>query len=369
MTDVKAQKTIPQDDEEYTIENLKDEIEAICCDERASLYLYFLLKKDEKTELTRVKFEDKEGGKESEEENTGEGILEVRSLKKMYMDYLNDTLLQNGDAALGSLSSCDGNSDTVYMCEEEDLPEALRPYLDFNVEKQFDSDESSNSSRFFDAKIDTLDELYGYVVYIGTMDQGMTLFTKHYPVALIKRDACLIHIFKKDKFVRVKEGDMLRLSGKAHLLKINDHVIVLDLDTLERGMGYKKIVTQKAQQIIEDMKHWPFFANSSDLDEISKDFRLARKLIRAKKCSPVLTSKVPWDRFVKYIRNTPALKDMLKLDDGLSDKESKIHLSTSKARKVFISLIDDDYLKSELSDSFYIAPHKKTVESKKTTGT
>ena len=103
------------------------------------------------------------------------------------------------------------------------------------------------------------------------------------------------------------------------------------------------------------------FTNGDELENITEDYRLARKLVRAKRCSPVLTpsDRIPWGKVVRYIRETPELSAVLKLDDAPEDKYKKVSLSTQKARKMFVALLDDDNLQSALSEFLYAAPHKK----------
>ena len=346
--------------EEYSIETLKEAIQDVLDEDGAMLRLFFLL------------------GKELVKENVKEKVLELRyvnfedeaekaskaghqQLKDIYVGHLKEGLLENSSAALCNLSASDGSPDDIYLCDEPgQLPKELAPYLSFSLSEAVDQ------PKFNFAK-DGLDELYGYIACIGTMNKWMALFTKHYPITVIKREAYLLGVLKdKERFEKVNEEDVLRITGKAHLLRIGDRTIVLDFDALERGMGYKKKIEDKAQEIVDKMKQWTMFADGDELEKIKGDYRLARKLVRAQRCSPVLAppEKIPWDKVVRYIRETPELSAVLKLDDALEDKDKKISLPTQKAIKTFVALLNDDYLKSALSEFLYLAPHKKTVSER-----
>ena len=108
---------------------------------------------------------------------------------------------------------------------------------------------------------------------------------------------------------------------------------------------------------------WNLFVNPDELDLIAQDYRLARKLVSAKKLSPIMNppQRVNWPEVVEYIKGTPALKQVLILDDAPKDGDKKVSLSTKKARKAFISLLNDDFLQSAMSQNLYVASHKKTV--------
>lgn len=348
--------------EEYSIETLKKAIQDVLDEDGATLRLFFLLEKEivkedanenvkkKVLELRYVNFEDEKASKSG-----------LQQLKDIYVALLKDRLLENSSAALYNLSSSDGTPDDIYLCDDPGLlPKELAPYLSFRLSEAVDQPK-------FNFTKDRLDELYGYIACIGTMDKWIALFTKHYPITVIKREAYLLGVLKdKERFEKVNEDDVLRITGKSHLLRIGDRTVVLDLDALERGMGYKKKIQDKARKIVAKIKQWNMCANGDELEKIAEDYRLARKLVRAKKCSPVLEPPglVPWEKVVRYIRETPELSAVLKLDDAPEDKYKKISLSTQKARKMFVALLDDDYLQSALSEFLYVASHKKTVSER-----
>lgn len=349
--------------EKDPLEMLKKEIQDVLSEDNAVLRLFFLLEKEivkedanenvkkKVLELRYVNFEDEKASKSGHQQ-----------LKDIYVALLKDRLLENSSAALYNLSSSDGTPDDIYLCDVPGLlPKELAPYLRFRLSEAVDQPK-------FNFTKDRLDELYGYIACIGTMDKWIALFTKHYPITVIKREAYLLGVLKdKERFEKVNEDDVLRITGKSHLLRIGDRTVVLDFDALERGMGYKKKIEDKAREIVNEMKDWNMFANGDELEKITEDYPLARKLVRAKKCSPVLAppNRIPWGKVVKYIRDTPELSAVLKLDDAPKDKDKKISLPTQKARKMFVALLDDDYLQSALSEFLYVASHKKTVSEKK----
>lgn len=351
MNIMESEKAELQASEEYTIEKLRKAVDSIFAAPKTDIYLFFLLNadgEDSKMELRRIDFTDKI----PESVSMGEDM----QLKGMYRKRLEE-MLQDSNAELRNLSDCDGNPHNVYLCDEGQLPDELSLFSEFCAERIFDN---SHQIPKFEYDKDGLSKLYGYIAYIGTMYQGMVLFTKHYPVTLIRREAFLLGFVNSNKrFERVNDGDLLRISGKTHLLSLNGYTFVLDMKAFERDMGYKELTTQKAKEIVKEIEGWEFVDQISDLREIANDFRLAQKLVRARKYSPIFLEEPDWPTVLAYIQKTQPLKDLLKLDDT----KKKVVLSTAKARKAFISLLDDDFLQSELTHSLYRAPHKKTVST------
>lgn len=351
MNITEEEKAAVQTSEKYTIEKLREAVEGIFADPNADLYLFFLLNadgEDGKMELRRVNFTDK----------IPESVRNADDmrLKSMYKKHLDETFRDSG-ADLRNLSDCDGNPRNVYLCDEGLLPDKLSLLTEFSAKGIFDD---TCQIPMYKYEKDGLGKLYGYVAFIGTMYHGMVLFTKHYPVTLIRREAFLLGFVSSNKrFERVNDGDLLRISGKTHLLRIDGRTFVLDMKAFERDMGYKELTMQKAQEIVKEIEGWELVNKISDLHEVANDFRLAQKLVRARKYSPIFLKEPDWDTVLAYIQRTPLLKDLLKLDDT----KKKVMLSTAKARKAFVSLLDDDFLQSELTHSLYRAPHKKTVST------
>ena len=226
--------------EKDPLEMLKKEIQDVLSEDNAVLRLFFLL--------------EKEIVKEEANENVKKKVLELRyvnfvdeakeaskaghqQLKDIYVGHLKERLLENSSAALRNLSASDGSPDDIYLCDDPGLlPKELAPYLSFRLSEAVDQPK-------FNFTKDRLDELYGYIACIGTMDKWIALFTKHYPITVIKREAYLLGVLKdKERFEKVNEDDVLRITGKSHLLRIGDRTVVLDFDALERGIDRKSVV-------------------------------------------------------------------------------------------------------------------------------
>ena len=79
-----------------------------------------------------------------------------------------------------------------------------------------------------------------------------------------------------------------------------------------------------------------------------EDVALARKIVRAVGVSKVL-GKVPADRVVAFTKNNRFYAGKFKY----SIEGDKLELTSLASIKLFLKLISDDYLYSELTDSFY----------------
>ncbi len=70
--------------------------------------------------------------------------------------------------------------------------------------KNFNIKSATASIPKFDFSQDDLGTLFGYIIYVGSMQNGIVLFKKHFPISLIKRDSFLLGAVKdKRRFEKV----------------------------------------------------------------------------------------------------------------------------------------------------------------------
>lgn len=147
------------------IEKLKSEVKNIISDV-CSIKLFFILKNEDKTLSCKIA--------DLDNKNTD------TELKNMFIDYLKDTISNNDELSLCKLSTADERTNAVYEYDYEEFPEEI------GFIRNFDINETIKLEHFL-FKEDNLSDLYGYIIYLGTMDKGLVTFKKHYPISLIKK--------------------------------------------------------------------------------------------------------------------------------------------------------------------------------------
>ena len=111
----------------------------------------------------------------------------------------------------------------------------------------------------------------------------------------------------------------------------------------------KGIENIEAADIVEDVT-----VLSNRLDDIS----FSRKLVRSASSSPVL-GKIPNQTIIAFTHSHPALKGKFKY----SEDGSKLNLKTKNSQNLFLKLLNDDYLQSELTNRYYDSMAKDSVEA------
>lgn len=318
-----------------TIDEVKEAVSNIL-NQRISTQLYLILK-DDQTFTMRI-------ADMMEGETTQE-------FQKIFKDFLASNLIENDNLVVKNLSTSDESQDTIYQYDYDFYPEELDLFHNFKIQDAIKSDH-------FNFQTDSLNQLSGYILYLGTMDNGFILFKKHYPISLIKRSSFLLGAIKsKKRFEKLPGEDIIRLNGSAQLLRLGDTIFVLDLSVLERSMGFSALIQKAASEAINAIEDLEILDDIEVLRETLEEPSLARKLSKIKKSSPIFTLGITKDEIIRFIAETPALKDQFKYNED----HSKIILTSKKSKRAFIQLMNDSFLYSKLTKQDYEASAKDNI--------
>ena len=329
MGSEKMQKNITVDElKKLLIENIEN---------TSSMQVYFILKVNDAFVLRLADIEN---------EKT------APALKDIFLGYLQDKIIDNDEVTLKDLSVAEECPGRIYHYDYEEYPDALE------IIKSFDIKRSKEEHHIFDFENDELRNLFGFLIYIGSMESGITLFKKHYPISLIKRDSFLLGTIKsKTRFEKLEGEDILRLNGEVQIFSTNHDIYILDTNVLEKFMGFTKMIYKSAEEALVEIEALDLIEDMEVLRDDIEDIKFARKLSRIQKTSPVFSMGITRDRIIHFTKNTKVLNGKFKYsDDGKS-----IRLDTKKSKLEFIKLLNDDYLISELTDKYYETNSKDSL--------
>ena len=272
-------------------------------------------------------------------------------IRAMFADELTETIVHNSDLKVCSLSLADEHPNAIYQYDYESYPEELDLFNNFNIKTAINSEK-------FNFKTDDLSELYGYIIYLGSMENGVVLFKKHYPISLIKRSSFLLGRKKDDeRFTKISGNDIIRLNGTAQLMRIDDEIYVLDVKMLERNMGFTELIGKAAEESIQAISDLGIVEDMQVLKDTLDDISFVRKLSKIKKSSPIFTLNIDAATIIKFTKETSVLKGKFKY----SESGSQIRLDTKKSKKEFLLLMNDAFLISELTQQYYEASSKDNI--------
>lgn len=319
-----------------TIEELKDKMETVFAD-AYSAQMYFVLRRNGEFLIRLADIDD---------ESTEPEIA------KLFSDYAREKIIDNSELQICELSTADERSNAIYHYDYEEYPEELSVFNNFDIEKAIDEVDKFN---FLE---DDLGELYGYIIYLGTMENGIMLFKKHYNISLIKRDSFLLGAIKsEERFERISGDDIVRLNGAIQLLRVENEIFVTDINVLERNMGFNNLIVKAADETVQAIDEMDLLEDIQVLKDVVEDISFARKLSKVKKASAIFKYNISSDEIVEFTKNTEALVGIFKY----SEDGKKIRLDTKKSKVAFIKLMNDSFLHSELTKQYYDASAKDNI--------
>lgn len=281
------------------------------------------------------------------------------SLWKMFTDYLKERIIDDSDLNtsgiedLPELSSSDGLSGRIYAYDYplKDIPEALVLFKDYDAQKDKRSNYSLDKEPKFDFNKHNLSNLTGFIIHLRVGKDDCVLYKKAYNINILKRDKFL-YVFGKDNLCKRVEGDFLKLDGKVELLKINNEIFVLDVKTLETKLGLDSLIKKEAAKGLEYIEKLNIVKNFAALKEHGMtNLSLAKKLAKISRVSPVVTKNISKDTIINFAKGNDILKVRFKFDNG------QIKLTT-KSIPSFLSLLNDSFLNSGLTNELYEAHAK-----------
>lgn len=209
---------------------------------------------------------------------------------------------------------------------------------------------------------DQVTDLKAIVVVLGNGTEKLAVYKHHYPTNTYRRSGFSLWRagIGQDRFEKLNQ-EIIRMGHTIDFLYDGADIFVTNFKVLEKFFGFKEAV--KADSVVK----LATLAGRNLIDEINLleerisvqgDVTFAKKVIRAVSHSRVLDT-VGNDQIIQFIKQHNGLSRKIKINDT----ETKIILDTKVSQNFFMKLLNDDYLKSELTNFEYDADSKDLVEA------
>lgn len=295
--------------------------------------IYFILKDGQETKL---RLADLDG-------------MAQKDLTKQFIDKVNEEVVKNQDLNILNISEVDDRTNVIYEYNLEEIPEELK------VIDQIIEDEDLPTFSF---TTDKLEDIKGIAILIEKDGQNLVIYKKHYPINLYKKDSgiSIRRIGNNQRFTVLKE-DVVKIHTNFEFFKFNNTLFINNLKTLEKFFGFHEVIKNKAASCINEIESSEILENPSELRDMLEDISFARKLTKAGSNSPVL-GVIPNSSIISFVETFPLLKGKIEIN---ADK-TKLKMTSKRSKQLFVKLLNDDFLQSELTRLYYDSLAKDTVE-------
>src|SRR6202040_3935557 len=276
-----------------------------------------------------------------------EGVLSIKkadiaadvrtTLRDRFLNYLRVTFLVNQDLYFANITVADNRKNAAYYFDIDQLPD------DLGVMKDLIDDEDAD---LFDFNTDVYESITGFVFLLGNETEKIALYKKQYPINLLKRGS-ILRVYKVGTRLEEVTEDIISLNEKVDFMQLGDDVVIINVNTLEKFFGFEDVIKGQAQLSLGVIETAGFVLDVASLQEMISELSFARKLMRVRADSPVL--QLPFGRVRDFIKQHPQLRRTMRFNAD----ETRISLDTKTSKQLFLKLLDDDFLKSDLTQFLY----------------
>ena len=272
---------------------------------------------------------------------------DLPEIKRLFVGAVKNYIIEKDDHVILPLSTADERGKCFYSYDL-DLPEELE-YLENVI--------GNDNLTTFNFNTDKLGEIESLIVVIADDGNEISIYKKLSPVEVIGRGGYML--WKSNQRLERFNDQLLRISPKFQVIRVNGEVIILDLTSIEKSFGFQDVITREATISLTSISTMQIVSNMDSLRELVTDMSFARKLTRVARSSPVILHNIPNENIIAFAKSHPATKNRMRY----TEDDSKFNLDTRVSKDLFIKLLNDDFLTSELTKLYYDSLAKDGIES------
>ena len=251
------------------------------------------------------------------------------------------------------ISTADGREGGIYHFDLDNVPQRLQSGFEaLNVD----------DSLLFHRRLPSMASAKALLILLGKGEERICLYKHIFPVSILRKKNMYEHVVSAGAApsrLRLASNDLLRLDGSFHFIYAGESMYCLGAKIVQTFYGFTDAILAKARASVDAIKSASLVG---DLDKMIEkldrdDVALARKIVRAVGVSKVL-GRVPADRVIAFTKDNKFYAGKFKY----SANGERLELTSMVAIKLFLKLIGDDCLYSELTDSFYDVTVKDPLE-------
>ncbi len=267
-------------------------------------------------------------------------------IKELFIQSLRDSISDREDLSVLNLSTSDERVDAVYVYDIE-VPQELTT---------MESVIATDDLPLLDLNTSGLSNIKALLIEIGNNVGQIVLYKTMASVNVFGRASFFLK--KSQHRLEKIDNEFLRLSAGFQLLRINDNLIVMDLGAIEKSFGFHDVIKREAALGINSIEEIQLIENPEVLHELLDDVKYARRFTKIARSSPVLRAGVPNTSIINFCKHFPNLAGRIRFNDA----EDKIVLDTKVSKDLFIKLLMDDFLTSELTNFHYASVAKDSID-------
>lgn len=269
---------------------------------------------------------------------------EIVHIQDMFLQSIRDKIIDVEDQNLIAVSVADDRANTIFEYDL-DMPDGLAFYT-------INPDDQTTSFSFQNDDLGDIDSL---IIKIGTEENQIRLFKKLSNVEVFGRGGYLL--WKSNNRLEKFEDKVLRLTPNFNALFLNETYIFLELKLLESSYGFHDVIVREANNSLLLIEALEILDSTQGIVDMLGKTSFARKVVKIRN-SPVLSRNIPNMQIIAFTQSHPSLINKM----HYSDDGTKIILHSNLSKELFVKMLDDAFLTSQLTAQYYESIAKDVVE-------
>jgi len=288
------------------------------------LSIYCCLKKDGEYSLKRFNVQD--------EFRSDINNLIANSISSLFLDE---------DIIYDSIDNVSDNSNVLYLIEST---EHYDPFKFLKISKSSEESFTENDR----------DYLFGFVFHFSINTKVLWAYQHVYSTSISKKSNGLFAIISGESiFNKIDNKKIFCIENRVDIVIIENTICPVKIKILEQYFGFEIYVRSEAQKTIEKIKETKIIKSIDKFNVFISKTKLtnAKKLLQIKN-SPILsiTANIVTERISKIPRYS-----------NIKIENKQIVVETEKDIIGVLKMLNDDLLRSELSQKEYDSPSKKIL--------
>lgn len=269
----------------------------------------------------------------------------AEELRIIFREEINNRIIDNDELTLRNISSTHETINSIFLYDLEEFPDKLSIINQFQVFNDYPNFSFSDND---------LESIKAIIITIGDENNYFSIYKHVYPVTIVRQNRMLGFIPRGNRFEKLN-SNILQINNSIDFLFTSDALIVNNLKTLSSVYGYNEIVKNQAREKITLISGLDLIENIEELTMFIENIKYAKRILRIHPNSPVL--RLARTSIINFIINHPKLSRKIRLNDN----RDKILLDTDVSKVLVIGILNDDYLKSNLTNLDYESENKSEI--------
>lgn len=269
----------------------------------------------------------------------------AEELRIIFQEVINNRIINNDELTLRNISSTHETIDSIFLYDLEEFPDKLSIINQFQVFNDYPNFSFSDND---------LESIKAIIITIGDENNYFSIYKHVYPVTIVRQNRMLGFIPRGNRFEKLN-SNILQINNSIDFLFTSNALIVNNLKTLSSVYGYNEIVKNQAREKITLISGLDLIENIEELTMFIENIKYAKRILRIHPNSPVL--RLARTSIINFIINHPKLSRKIRLNDN----RDKILLDTDVSKVLAIGILNDDYLKSNLTNLDYESENKSEI--------